>query len=193
MRQNPRGQAHNPELKAAIMALAFLKRLFDRSEGRDTAAPLYQAVIAEARDPVWYLDHGVPDTVDGRFDMVAAMLSLVLIRLEREGEAGRHPSTMLTELFVDDMDGQLREEGIGDVVVGKHIGRMMAALGGRLDAYRAAMTGTADLEDALRRNVWRGEEVAQDRVAGAAARMRDIAEALGSQSLDALLGGKLRA
>ena len=79
----------------------------------------------------------MPDTLDGRFDMIAAILALVLLRLEAEGEAGRGPSVLLTEIFIDDMDGTLRQIGIGDYVVGKHVGRMMGALGGRLAAFRA--------------------------------------------------------
>jgi len=129
-------------------------RLFGRGE-RDALAPLYKAVVAEARRPDWYRQGRVPDTLDGRFDMVAAVLSLVLLRLEEEGDAGRAPSAHLTELFVEDMDGQLRERGIGDIVVGKHVGRMMGALGGRLGAFREAFAA-ADLDAAIERNIYRG-------------------------------------
>jgi cytochrome b pre-mRNA-processing protein 3 len=130
------------------------RRLFGRGE-RDALAPLYGHVVAEARRPDWYRSGGVPDTLDGRFDMVAAVLSLVLLRLEDEGEAARAPAAYLAELFVDDMDGQLREQGIGDVVVGKHIGRMMGALGGRLGALREAFAN-GELEDVIARNIYRG-------------------------------------
>ncbi|WP_442678171.1 ubiquinol-cytochrome C chaperone family protein [Sphingomonas sp. ASY06-1R] len=130
------------------------RRLFGRAE-REKMAPLYRAIIAEARLPAWYREGGVPDTLDGRFDMVAAILSLVLLRLEEEGESARSASAFLTELFVEDMDGQLRERGIGDIIVGKHIGRMMGALGGRLGAFRAAFAG-GDLEEAIQRNIYRG-------------------------------------
>ena len=129
-------------------------RLFGRKD-RDALTPLYNAVVIEARRPDWYLAGGVPDTLDGRFDMVAAVLSLVLLRLEDEGEAARAPSVFLTEIFVEDMDGQLRERGIGDIVVGKHIGRMMGALGGRLGALREAFGG-GDLNGAIERNIYRG-------------------------------------
>ena len=118
--------------------------------------PLYQRVVVEARRPAWYRDGRVPDTLDGRFDMVAAVLSVVLLRLEHEGEGGRAPSAHLTELFVEDMDGQLRERGIGDIVVGKHIGRMMGALGGRLGALREAFSG-GDLDGVIARNIYRSD------------------------------------
>jgi len=130
------------------------RRLFGRSE-RDALAPLYGHVVAEARRPDWYRAGRVPDTLDGRFDMVAAVLSLVLLRLEDEGEPGRAPAAYLAELFVEDMDGQLRERGIGDVVVGKHVGRMMGALGGRLGALREAFAG-GELDDVIARNIYRG-------------------------------------
>ena len=135
--------------------MGFLDRLFGRKD-RDALTPLYNAVVTEARRPAWYLEGQVPDTLDGRFDMVAAVLSLVLLRLEEEGEVGRAPSAYLTEIFVEDMDGQLRESGIGDIVVGKHIGRMMSALGGRLGAFRGAFGG-GDLDDVIVRNLYRGE------------------------------------
>jgi hypothetical protein len=89
--------------------------------------PLYQAVVHRGRAVHWYVEGGVPDTLDGRFDMIAAVLTLVLLRLEQADL--RHESVWLTELFIDDMEGQLRQIGIGDLVVGKHVGRMMSALG----------------------------------------------------------------
>src|SRR4051794_41844986 len=73
--------------------------------------------------------------------MVAAVTALVLLRLEAEGEGGRAPAVLLTETFIDDMDATLRQVGIGDYVVGKHVGRMMSALGGRLAALCGARGG----------------------------------------------------
>ena len=104
-------------------------------EKHDEALPLYTAVVQRARAEHWYRDGQVPDTVDGRFDMIAAVLALVMLRMESEPSGGE-PAARLAERFVDDMDGQLRELGIGDIIVGKHIGRMMSMLGGRLGAYR---------------------------------------------------------
>ena len=123
----------------------WIARFFGREN--EAALPLYAAVVARARAPHWYDQGAVPDTVDGRFDMIAAILSFVLLRLEREQEAAG-TSARLTERFVDDMDGQLREIGIGDIIVGKHIGRMMSMLGGRLGAYRDGLV-TNDLDAAL--------------------------------------------
>jgi cytochrome b pre-mRNA-processing protein 3 len=134
---------------------SLLSRLFARTDPRQAMRPLYDAVIAEGRQPHWYATGAVPDTIDGRFDMIVVILAQVMMRLEREGAAQQ--SVWLTELFIDDMDGQLRQQGIGDVVVGKHIGRMIGALGGRLAAYRDAYGQDGGLGDALVRNLYRGE------------------------------------
>ena len=125
-------------------------------EKRDEALPLYNAVVgARARGRIGIVEGAVPDTVDGRFDMIAALLAIVMLRLETE-PAGGEPAARLAERFVDDMDGQLREIGIGDIIVGKHIGKMMGMLGGRLGAYRDGLAA-GDIAPALVRNLYRGE------------------------------------
>src|SRR3546814_19642618 len=86
--------------------------------------------------------------------MISLVLALVLHRIDDDPEQGL-AGVQLTELFVNDMDGQMRQIGFGDMVVGKPVGRMMSALGGRLGAYRAA-DGTAELRAALIRYPWRG-------------------------------------
>lgn len=142
-----------------------IRRLLGRDPAREALVPLYRSIVAAARRPVWYRAGGVPDTIDGRFDMVAAILSLVLLRLEREGDPGRDPSARLTELFVDDMDGQLRQQGVGDIVVGKHIGKLMSQLGGRLGALRDGLAQGGDLDGAIERNLLRGKAPAPGEVA----------------------------
>lgn len=136
--------------------MSIFRRLFGKTMPREAMRPLYNAVVTRGREPHWYAQGGVPDTLDARFDMIAAILSFVLLRLEGESDA-KQQSVWLTEIFVDDMDGQLRQIGIGDMIVGKHIGRMMGALGGRLTAYRAALAGTEPLEGVLVRNLFRGD------------------------------------
>ena len=155
--------------------------------------PLYAALVERARDPVWYREGQVPDTIDGRFDMIASLLSLLLIRLEAEGEAARADSVRLTELFIADMDGSLRQLGIGDVVVGKHVGKMMGALGGRLGAFRAALAGEGVLDDAVRRNVFRDEPPSETCVARVGERLRGFAGRLREVDLEQLRSGALPA
>ena len=132
----------------------------------------------------------VPDTLDGRFDMIAALVALVLLRLETEGEAGRRPNVLLTEIFVDDMDSSLREIGIGDYVVGKHVGRMMGALGGRLSAFREA---GGDFATVVRRNVFHESPPSEHAVRAVAERLERIAGELRQLSLADILAGRMRA
>jgi len=131
--------------------VGWIDRLLGRKQ--DEATALYAAVVARGRESHWYVAGGVADSIDGRFDMIAAILSLVLLRLEAEPGA-EATGVALAERFVDDMDPQLREIGIGDVTVGKHIGRMMSMLGGRLGAYRAGLA-SGSIDTALVRNLYR--------------------------------------
>ena len=142
----------NMAQSAAVMT--FLGRLFSpRPDPRPALEPLWQRTIAIAREPEWYRDCGAADTLEGRFDMVAAVLSLVMLRME--GDPQLAPKTaLLAEFFVEDMDGQLRQAGVGDLFVGKHIGKLMGTLGGRIGAYRKGLAeGQAELAAAVRRNV----------------------------------------
>ena len=170
--------------------MSLISRLF-RAPRRETLGSLYRAIVAAGRDPDWYAQGGVPDTIDGRFDMIAALTALVLLRMERE-EAGREPSVLLAEQFVADMDSSLRQIGIGDYVVGKHVGRMMGALGGRLTALRAADSREA-LEAAVERNIFRGAPPSPEAVGWVAERLDGFRAALDASDLDALIAGALPA
>jgi cytochrome b pre-mRNA-processing protein 3 len=169
--------------------LSFLRHIFGEKKERAALEPLYAKVVARGRDPFWYRDGGVPDTLDGRFDMVAAVTALVLLRLESLGAEGTRASVLLTEIFIDDMDATLRQIGIGDYVVGKHVGRMMGALGGRLAAFRCAEG--RNFGEAVRRNIFHEAAPSEDAVALVAGRLESFADSLDSASLDTLLAGEL--
>ena len=165
-----------------------LSRLFRSApDPREALRPLWHRTVEISREPQWYLDCGVADTVPGRFDMVTAVLALVLLRIEREGGHGAE-GALLAELFVEDMDGQLREFGVGDIVVGKHIGKLMASLGGRLSAYRAALAGEGSFEDALRRNVTFDEGRGPEALAG---RIRALSDELANAATADILAGRI--
>ncbi|MCK9540868.1 MAG: hypothetical protein M0R03_02415 [Novosphingobium sp.] len=134
--------------------MSVLSRLFPkRADDRAPVRPLWHKIVELARERHWYADHGVADTVAGRFDAITLVLALVLLRMEREPDL-IEPSVRLTELFVEDMDGQLRESGLGDLVVGKHIGKLMSVMGGRLGAVREALAGgETALAEVMSRNV----------------------------------------
>ena len=169
--------------------MSFFDRLFGRRNANEGVRPLYNAVVAEGRAPHWYREGGVPDTIDGRFEMIAAILALVVARLELEAEQ-RQTVAWLIELFVADMDSQLREIGIGDMVVGKHVGRMMGAFGGRMGAYREGLR-EGSFEAALVRNLYRGEEPPSAALEHAAERLRAFYLGLHAAPADSIVAGKL--
>lgn len=170
--------------------MGLIARLFgNRSDDHAEVRPLWHAVVALARTPRWYAELGLEDTVPGRFDAVALVMALVLRRMEQSPELARQ-AMLLTELFVTDMDGQLRETGLGDMVVGKHVGRLMGALGGRKAAISAALAGEESLEAALARNLNLAEGADP---AGMAAEVRAIAARLAALDDASLLAGKIAA
>lgn len=150
---------------------------------------LYRRVVELARTPEWFEAGQVPDTIDGRFDVVALVTALVLLRLE--GEDAAQFSVDLTERFIADMDGSLRQMGIGDPTLGKQVGHMVGALGGRLGAYREALAGQAPLSEALARNLYRGEPVEPEALAWSERRVRDLAARLAGRPLQSLKEGSL--
>jgi cytochrome b pre-mRNA-processing protein 3 len=172
--------------------MSFLTRIFGDRRERSALDPLYRAIVAAGRDPDWYREGQVPDTLDGRFDVIASLLALVLLRIEREsGDDASRAAMLLTEVFIDDMDGTVRQMGIGDQVVGKHVGRMVSALGGRLAAYREAQGDEAAFAAAVGRNVFRGAPPSEEAAALVAGRLASFREALDGWACPDLLAGRL--
>jgi cytochrome b pre-mRNA-processing protein 3 len=123
---------------------------------------VYEAIVAAARRSAFYADFGVPDTVDGRFDMIALHGFLVLQRLKGELETESFSQALIDEIFRD-MDRSLREMGAGDLSVGKKVRKMAEVFYGRLEAYREALAGPPGeqqiaLQHVLARNVFAGSE-----------------------------------
>ena len=170
--------------------MSILSRLL-RPRGDDHAAvrPLWHRLVEIGREKAWYAEAGAADTVPGRFDIITLVLCLVLLRMERD-EALIAPSVRLTELFVTDMDGQLRQSGVGDLMVGKHMGKLMGVLGGRLGAFRSALAQSDDsaLGAAITRNVTLLPDADP---AGVVRIVRGLAEQLHATPAEALLAGEI--
>jgi cytochrome b pre-mRNA-processing protein 3 len=170
--------------------LSLLSKLFGKpADDRAEVRPLWHRIVEVSRDPAWYAECGIADTVPGRFDAITLVLCAVVLRMERE-PALIPGSALLTELFVEDMDGQLRQNGIGDLVVGKHIGRLVSVLGGRLGAYREALAAATDapLIEAIDRNVSLSEGGEPGLVA---ARFKTLATHIAALPADRLLAGDI--
>lgn len=170
--------------------MSLLKRLFQKQpDPRDALHPLWHRLIEIAREPRWYAQLGVADSTEGRFDMVTLVTSLAIIRMGEDEEL-IPSSALLTELYVEDMEGQLRESGVGDPVISKHMGRLMSSLGGRIKALREGLENDDEsaLEEVVARNV---TTVDGANVAQLARAVRGFCETLTATDGNALLAGKI--
>lgn len=166
--------------------------LFSRRSRRTaTIEALYGAIVAQARLPVFYLDYGVPDTVNGRFEMILLHAGLLLDRLSHEAGAARAAGQGVFDRFCQDMDDTLRERGVSDVKVPGEMKRVAEAFYGRQAAYRTALNGddAAMLPEALRRNVYGG--VAGQGAERMAAYVRTVMDSLRDQGTADLAEGRL--
>lgn len=167
--------------------------LFRRNPLRDAAELAYRRVVAQARRPDFFSEIGVPDTVDGRFELIVLHAFLYLHRLRPE-----HPeAAALGQHFFDtmftDLDRSLREMGTGDLSVGREIKRMAQAFYGRIDAYeRGLQAGDPVLEAALARNLFgTASAVPPAALAAMAQYVRATAARLDAQPASDLLGGEI--
>jgi cytochrome b pre-mRNA-processing protein 3 len=169
-----------------------LAKLFRRRDDGSAAAAesLYRAIVAAARRPVLFAELGVPDTLDGRYEMVTLHAYLVLRRLKRDHLAtGALAQALFDRMFLD-FDNALREAGVGDLGVGRRVKQMATGFYGRIAAYDAGMDGDG-LEEALRRNAY-GTVPADDRALGRlAAYLRAADRDLAGQATTALLAGRV--
>jgi cytochrome b pre-mRNA-processing protein 3 len=134
-----------------------------RTPHRGTIGAIYGMIVTQAREPLFYRDFGVPDTVNGRFDLLLLHLWLVLRRLKLVA-AGASLSQALFDHFCNDMDDNLREMGVGDLAVPKRMQAFGEAFYGRTAAYDLALTeGPEALAQALCKNILNGENIEKAR------------------------------
>jgi len=169
--------------------MSSLMGLFRREE--PIAQALYAAVVEKARGRDWFIAGEVPDTLEGRFSMLATLLALTDVRLERGGEPARLASVSLAEAFVADMDAQHRQLGTGDPVMGKKVGGLVGALGGRVGAWRRAVDGEESWTAVTERSVFRGQAPNPDALDHVERRLREYWAQLEGSGDDALTAGRL--
>jgi cytochrome b pre-mRNA-processing protein 3 len=168
--------------------------MFRRRPHERAGFELYGAAVGAARTPALFAVLGVPDTMEGRFDLVSLHVGLVIRRLRTDGDArGAALAQAVFDAMFADMDLNLREMGVGDMSVGKRVRGMWEAFHGRALAYETAFDSgdPAALAEALARNVWRGAPPP----GGAAEKLAAIARAqaahLAGQSIDLLAAGRV--
>jgi cytochrome b pre-mRNA-processing protein 3 len=178
--------ASNPEL-------TMIFPLFRRNRRADTISALYGMIVAQARRPCFYQDFAVPDTLNGRFDLLVLHVVLVIERLNRD-PALKELAQGLFDHFCRDMDGNLREIGIADLKVPKEMRRMGEAFYGRAQAYQTALAApdNAALDETLVRNIYGGTAPSADVTARLAAYVREMLRALEGQDASTFEAGKIR-
>ncbi|GEM_PF-210562 len=161
----PENRPCQPALRARTSVIGKLP-WFGRNETRDRARQLYTQVVDQARQPAFYRDLGVPDTIDGRFEMIVLHMVMMLRALRRDGDDGIELGQLVFDVMMDDMDSSLREMGVGDLGVGRRVKAMAQGFYGRATAYEAALaTDEETLDQALRRNLYATAEPVEDDVA----------------------------
>lgn len=171
------------------MPLSFFKR---KDPPADPVDALYAALVNKARDPKFYTSYAVPDTVDGRFDMIVIHAMLVMRRL-REMPAEVHTTGQrLFDLMFTDMDRSLREMGVGDMSVGKHVKKMAKAFYGRAAAYEAGMDGSEEeLARAINENLFRHTTPPAAAIEGIASYLKRASAHLARQPVSDIAAGKI--
>jgi cytochrome b pre-mRNA-processing protein 3 len=165
--------------------------LFRRLTADQPGAPLFAALTAEARQPHWYVEGKIPDTLDGRFAVLATVVALSLVRLERDGDAGNPASVALTERFIDVMESEHRELGIGDPTLGKTVRKLVASLAQRTALWRSAIASGAEWIEVTRESLYK-DTVQPDALRHSADALEQVWAKLRATSLDELKEGKLR-
>ncbi|MGB0684508.1 MAG: ubiquinol-cytochrome C chaperone family protein [Magnetovibrionaceae bacterium] len=154
------------------------------------ARRLYETVVIQARQPVFYAEWGVPDTVDGRFDMIGIHAWLLMRRLRQDEDRTKELAQATFDLMFADMDQNLRELGIGDMGIASRIKKMAKAFYGRIAAYDEGLDGLpGTLEAALKRNAYRKCDPESDQVAHLAAYVRRANIHLADQNTENLESG----
>jgi cytochrome b pre-mRNA-processing protein 3 len=164
--------------------------LFRRLTAESPGAPLFDSVSAEARRPHWYVEGKVPDTLDGRFAVLATILGLTVVRLEQDEKAGNAASVALTERFIEVMESEHRELGLGDPTLGKTVRRLVASLGRRTELWRSAIDGERAWITATRESLYK-DAVPADALDHSAEETQRLWAKLETASLDQLKQGKL--
>lgn len=122
--------------------------------------PLFNSLTKIAREPHWFIEGSVPDTLDGRFAVLASVTALMLVRLEADGEEGNLVSVALTERFIEVMESEHRELGLGDPTLGRTVRKLVGSLARRTDLWRASVDGEIEWPAAVSECLYKSDRQA---------------------------------
>lgn len=176
------------------MLASLFRRLVpsEPSPEQEAATSLYAAIVAQARQPEFFVALGVPDTVDGRFEVIMLHGAAVINRLKDQGEQAEAVNQAVFDALFTDVDDNLRELGVGDLRVAKKVKGMAESFHGRAVAFETALADpdTKVLEETIARNTYATAEPRADQIKAMAGYLRQITQRLGDQPLAQLLAGK---
>jgi cytochrome b pre-mRNA-processing protein 3 len=171
---------------------AMLGALFRPNPRREAVDAAYGAIVARARDPWFYGEGGVPDTLEGRFELLALHAFLVLHRLRREPGAAQRFAQELFDTMFGDLDRSLREMGVGDFGIGRRVKALAAKFYGRIVAYESGLADPSLLAGALRRILYGPAAPSETQLASLTHYVPRQAAALAALPLASLLAGEVR-
>jgi cytochrome b pre-mRNA-processing protein 3 len=169
-----------------MLGFLFRRLTADRAPG----SPLFDTLTRIAREPHWYVEGEVPDTLDGRFAMLATVTALAMVRLERDGPAGDAASVALTERFIEMMESEHRELGLGDPTLGKTVRKLVGMLARRTALWRRVAVGNTEFEGATRESLYR-DDVDPEALRHSAAALKRIGGRFDEASLNDIEKGKI--
>jgi len=164
--------------------------IFKKNRAREAGEALYRAIVDQARAPRLYTEFSVPDTIEGRFEMVTLHVYLVLRRLKADDRDAAKTSQCLFDAMFQNMDDQLRELGVGDLSVGRKIRKLSENFYGRIEAYEDGLSDSIDsakLAAALGRNIFADE--AEPSAVALSQYVRDLAAVVDAQPIERIARG----
>ena len=169
------------------------RALFARlTGGPKRGQDLFGFAVEEARQMHWFVEGEVPDTVNGRFAVLATIIALVTVRLERDGDDGRQESAALTERLVETLDAEIREMGLGDPTLGKQVRKLVGAVAGRVERGRLLAASDESWTEEVKRSVYGDEAPPPTAIAHTESALRELWQRLDELSLQELAEGQMQ-
>ncbi len=170
------------------MISKFIKNIFAPDPFQLPAHQAYVSLVTQARQPVFYQEYGVADTLDGRFDVIVLHMFLLTKRLENKKLEFLRA---IWEAFFSDMDRSLREMGASDTGIGKRIKKMAQAFYGRISSYEATLDTESEFKESLKRNLYRNMEATDLQLDSITRYVKRNLQNLQTQDLEYLIKGEL--
>lgn len=168
-----------------------IRGLFARlTDDPERGAALFGALVAIAREPHWYVEGEVPDSLDGRFAMLATVVALATVRLDAGGAAAHEASVALTERFIETMDVEHREMGLGDPTLGKTVRKLVGKLAKRVALWRETVAD-GNWAGAVRESVYRGGAIGDAAIAHTESAVQALWRSIEAAPDEALVEGRI--